>query len=679
MSKGSAIIAILIAFVGGIAIGHLTGTSSSSGDETAAVQPDAAAPPGAAEAAGSDIERFKVPVTTDRPEKGAKDALVTIVEFSDFQCPFCGRVEPTVSRIMNDYKGKVRFIWRNNPLPFHEHAMPAAIAAMEAYAQGGDAKFWQYHDLLYSHQQAETRADLEKYAQQVGLDMNKFKAALDHNAHQDLIKADQQLAAKFGARGTPGFFVDGRLIMGAQPYDKFKTVIDDEIGRAQHMIGAGVAKANLYTEFTRNAKTEAAPPTPPSQQNNQPHQMPDPNAVYKVPVGHSPVRGPNDALVTIVEFSDFQCPFCGRAEPTLKQIRDTYGHDVRIVWKNNPLPFHQNAMPSAELSMEAFAEGSNAKFWQVHDLLYQNQQAETRPDLEKYAQQAHLNMTKVKAALDNDTHKADIQADQALARQLGASGTPYFFINGRQIRGAQPFEAFKTVIDQELAKAKALVAHGTPRAKVYEETVKNGATSPQMINAPGANNAPSHPAAPPADQHYNIPVPPHSPERGNPHAKVVIQEFSDFQCPFCGRVEPTVKQIMSTYGNRVRFIWRNYPLPFHQNAMPCAQAAMEVYRQGGNAKFWQFHDLLFSNQQAETRADLEKYAQQIGGINMTQFRAALDGSTHTAEIQADQHTISQAGAQIGTPSFFINGTLVQGAQPFEAFKAAIDKALAAAH
>ncbi len=106
-----------------------------------------------------------------------------------------------------------------------------------------------------------------------------------------------------------------------------------------------------------------------------------------------------------------------------------------------------------------------------------------------------------------------------------------------------------------------------------------------------------------------------------------------------------------------------------------AQAAREGFRQRGDEGFWAYPDLLFANQRALERANLEAYAQQVGGVNMAQFRAALDNETHKAAVEADMEAVRSAGARIGTPSFFINGRLLQGAQPFEAFKTAIDRAL----
>lgn len=169
----------------------------------------------------------------------------------------------------------------------------------------------------------------------------------------------------------------------------------------------------------------------------------------------------------------------------------------------------------------------------------------------------------------------------------------------------------------------------------------------------------------------------HAPARGASAPLVTIVTFSDFQCPFCGRVQPTLERLLRAHPDELQLVFRNNPLPFHQEAMPAAEAAMEVFAQGGSEKFWAYHDLLFANQRELNRENLERFAQQVGGINMTRFRAALDNNTHRASVQADMEAVTEAGARIGTPSFFINGRLVQGAQPFPAFQAAIDQALEA--
>ncbi|MEM8608120.1 MAG: thioredoxin domain-containing protein [Myxococcota bacterium] len=608
-----------------------------------------------------DVERYKVPVG-GQPSKGPDDALVTIVEFSEFQCPFCARVLPTVKQIQDTYGDDVRIVWRNLPLGFHQNADPAAQLAMEAYAQGGNDKFWEVHDLLFENQKALSRADLENYAQQAGLDMDKVKKALDEKAHAEAIKEDSTLAATMGARGTPNFFVNGRNVRGAVPFASFQKVIDEELATAKALQEQGVTNAQMYATLTKNGLEKAAPPKP----QQRPGQ-PDPSAVYKVPLqGDEPQKGPDDALITIVEFSDFECPFCGRVEPTLTALQEKYGDDLRVVWMNNPLGFHKNAKPAATAALEAYDQKGDEGFWAMHEKMFQNQRALTSDNLEKFAKEIGLDMKKFKAALEGDKYKDTINKQQVLSNKLGARGTPAFFINGRNLRGAQPQASFEIVIEEELKKAKALVDGGTPRSKVYETSIAKGLEAPKA--APAA-------AKPDANKVYNIPKPKNAPTKGASKAKVIIQEYSDFQCPFCGRVNPTMAQVMDEYGDEVQVIWRNYPLPFHKDAHLAAQASLEVYEQKGNKGFWEYHDILFENQKALTRPNLEKYAAQIGGINMKKFKQALDSEKHKASVDADIASISKAGARIGTPSFFINGKLVQGAQPYAAFKAAIDEQL----
>jgi protein-disulfide isomerase len=192
-----------------------------------------------------------------------------------------------------------------------------------------------------------------------------------------------------------------------------------------------------------------------------------------VPVGTSPTEGPADALVTIVVFADYQCPFCSRVEPTLDRIRENYGDDVRIVYKNNPLPFHQDAMPAAELAFEARAQRGDDGFFEAHELLYENQHNLSRPDLERLARQLRLDGSRTRRALDNHTHRDAIQSDMDLAARVGATGTPNFFINGMQVRGAQPYEEFARVIDQQRIAATLLVASGVPRSQVYDSVMRD--------------------------------------------------------------------------------------------------------------------------------------------------------------------------------------------------------------
>jgi len=160
------------------------------------------------------------------PSKGPANAPIELIEFSDFQCPFCYRAHPTVDQILKTYGDRVRFVYRHYPLPNHPNARPAAEAAACAAEQG---KFWPYHDKLFASQSRLSDADLKQDAAELGLDTAKFNACVDTHKFSALVESDQRAGEEAGVNGTPAFFVNGRLISGAQPFDVFKKVIDDEL------------------------------------------------------------------------------------------------------------------------------------------------------------------------------------------------------------------------------------------------------------------------------------------------------------------------------------------------------------------------------------------------------------------------------------------------------------------
>jgi protein-disulfide isomerase len=391
----------------------------------------AAAPPPAAS--------HKVPLNATMPRTGPKAAKVTIAEFSDFQCPFCKRVEPTVKEILQKYPNDVAIVFINQPLPFHEHAMEAAQAFQAAHRQG---KAWPMHDKMYDNNTALERANLEKYAQDIGLNMSKFKKDMDDPKIKEEIAEQQKLANSVGASGTPTFFINGRQIVGAQPFGEFQKIIDEEIKKADELVKKGTPLKDVYQKLMEQAA--ATPPPAPA-----PSAPEAPPAKVDIKIGDAPVKGPASAKVTVVEFSDFQCPFCGRVNPTLKEIEDQYKGKIKIAFRNLPLPFHDKAHLAAEAALAANEQG---KFWAMHDKLFANQQALDRPSLEKYAQEIGLNMNKFTAALDSGKFKDKVDSDAKEGAAVGATGTPTFFINGTRLVGAQPADKFKEVIDAELKK-----------------------------------------------------------------------------------------------------------------------------------------------------------------------------------------------------------------------------------
>lgn len=170
----------------------------------------------------------RVTVEAKGPSKGGAGAKVTIVEFSDFQCPFCSRAEPAVDEVMKTYGDKVKVVFRHFPLDFHDKAFKAAEASACAEEQG---KFWEFHKTLFANQGALDVGDLKTHAKTLGLDTAKFDACLDGSKMKAKVDDDMNAGRKAGVNGTPAFFINGILLSGAMPFDEFKKVIDAELAR----------------------------------------------------------------------------------------------------------------------------------------------------------------------------------------------------------------------------------------------------------------------------------------------------------------------------------------------------------------------------------------------------------------------------------------------------------------
>jgi protein-disulfide isomerase len=354
---------------------------------------------------------------------------IQIIEYSDFQCPFCSRALPTIAQIKSNYGSQVEIIYKHFPLEsIHPDALNAAIASECVRAQGGDVAFWKYHDTLFANQGALGVASLKSYAQaQGGIDTAKFNTCLDGKQTESKIRADMQEAQERGVTGTPSFWVKDEIIIGAQPYDVFKTKIDQKL----------------------SGKAAVPAPTAPAAPS-----APTPPAVVDMDLGKN-VKGSADATVEIVEFTDYQCPFCKRFfDETEHQIIKEYVETgkARLAVRHFPLSFHQNAQKAAEAAECAAKQG---KFWEMHEMLFEKSQPDGTglnvADLKSYAAKLGLDTAVFNTCLDNGETAQIVQGDFAAGQAAGTSGTPSFYINGKQIVGAQPFASFKAAIDAELS------------------------------------------------------------------------------------------------------------------------------------------------------------------------------------------------------------------------------------
>lgn len=408
------------------------------------IQPDA----GAQERVFRSDETYYVPAGKSAI-RGPSDALVTIVEFSDFRCGACRTAQRTMQQIVSLYAGEVRFAYKN----FVIFGDQSVLASMAAAAAGEQGQFWAMHDRIFTGGTDIDRDLLDGYARDLGLDMGRFRAAMDAKPFpwvNDLIE-EMKLGETLGVQGTPMFFVNGKPINGAADAGAFIRVIDDEVKRATRELEAGVTQADLYERLIAGGRREAG-------------------TTHPVGIGENGLtRGPADALVTLVVFEDFQCSFCAGSAGVLDQLTQEMGDDLRIVFRHMPLAgIHPDAPLAHEAAQEAAAQG---KFWAMHDELFAHQDALDREHLEVYAKRIGLDMKRFRRALDREIHAAAIAADYEAAADLGVRGTPTAFINGVKVSGAQPIEVYRAMVDAKKLEAEALVRAGTPRADVYKTLV----------------------------------------------------------------------------------------------------------------------------------------------------------------------------------------------------------------
>lgn len=607
-----------------------------------AAAPTPAPEPGQALAGGTVMDRTM-------PSKGPADAPVVMVEISDFECPFCARVGPTVEALLAAYPKDLRVVWSNNPLPFHAQAMPAAMAAMAAHRQG---RFWQMHDKLFAGQADLSEAKLRSWAQEIGLDMAQFDAdRQDENLRQQITR-EQRAAKAVGAEGTPGFLINGRLVEGAVPIEQFKEAIEAALAVTRSPAVAAKQGFERLEAAVTGLEPERGPKfmeyfvlgaeAPGVEQQAAAEPAPQGGGGLELPPGNEEVwrmtvskddqvRGDNNkALVTIVAVSDFQCPFCATVSKTVEELQASHGEEIRVVFKHFPLSdIHPAALGAHAAAIAAAEQG---KFWEFHDQLFAHQDQLTEDNYVAWAREMGLDVAKFDKTRQSKATRERIEADIAQGRSLRVDGTPHTFINGRKLAGALPVELMTRVIDEELAKARQAGRQG---AASYDELVANGRVFQSLD--PKVNT-------------FDLSKLPALGKATAPHTLVV---FSDFQCPYCKRIAGELKALQKSKRDQLKVVFAHYPLPFHDQARPAHILAQEAFAQGGEKMFWKVHDALFEIQEQLTQENIEKVG-TAAGLDMGRYAAAKADQRHDALIEAVMKAGQDAGVE-GTPNLFIDG------------------------
>jgi len=348
---------------------------------------------------------------------GSDKAPITILVFSDFESFPCARSASVIDGLLQQTRD-IRVIFKHAPAASNPNALLAHEAALAGGAQG---KFWEMHDTLFENQTHLTRADLLGCAKSLGLDLAAFEHALDNHTYRPIVERDLAEAAGLGIVTTPTFFVNGRRLVGPQGYASLGAVIESLL-------------AGIPLDKRVQAEIVAAGPA------------------QQIDLSHAPTRGPATAPVSLVEFSDFECPFCAVTAPVVRQLLLAYPSQVRFAFKHYPLPMHKESPLAHEAAAAAADQG---KFWEMHDLLFQTQSQLTRDDLIAKAAQLHLDVPRFTRDLDTHRFKPQIDADRQEGNRLGVDGTPFFFINGHAISGGASLSDFKHLIDAALKESTA--------------------------------------------------------------------------------------------------------------------------------------------------------------------------------------------------------------------------------
>lgn len=366
---------------------------------------------------------------------------------------------------------------------------------------------------------------------------------------------------------------------------------------------------------------------------------------YRVEVGDSPSRGPKDAKVTIIEFSDYQCPFSKKVQPTIEEVLEKYPQKVKHVYKQHPLSFHKDAPLASEASLAARAQGM---FWEMHDIIFENQKRLKEENLLEYATELGLDREQFEADLRDHKFKEQVDREIQQAVTVGATGTPAFFVNGRFLSGAKPLGSFVKVIDEEL-NGKEIPSRWGKNVREERKKKKKKRKKEEDPN-----------------KIYSVPVG-DSPYKGAKDAPITVVVFQDFQCPFSKRSQNTIKQLSETYQDKIKLVFKNFPLKFHKEAELAAEAALAAGEQG---KFWEMHDKMFASQKQLKIDNLKIYAQGLN-LDMKKFNEDLESHRYKKAVDEDKRLAAKVGVR-GTPTFFINGKKLVGAKPLAEFQKVID-------
>ncbi|MBM4342347.1 MAG: thioredoxin domain-containing protein [Deltaproteobacteria bacterium] len=396
------------------------------------------------------------------------------------------------------------------------------------------------------------------------------------------------------------------------------------------------------------APSPSPSPAPSSAPSPSPSPAPsapaDPNQIWRAVIHDDDAKkGPDSVNVKVVIFGAFGNQETVDFAPALDSIVKEFGDKVQIRWKHKVVPMpHPDSIYASEVAAAANAQG---KFWPLFDKLIKN--ASISPSsIESAAKESGVQWDKVKKEVESGKWRMQVLRDSLLASEIAANTYPNIMVNGVRLAAPKTYDRLKPIIEEQLKKSEEQAKSMGKRwgtsfegVELYQEIVKSGKNFEQMAGPKQTFDTAG------------------SPILGKPTAKIQVAVFEDFQCPFCAKVGPSLKEFQKKFPNDVAIVYKHMPLDIHDKAQAAAEASMAALEQGQD-KFWAYHDVLFNNQNALDQDNLVKYAEQAG-LDMARFKKALESGSGKSVIGRDVGEGQRAGVS-GTPSVYVNGMKYQG-------------------
>jgi protein-disulfide isomerase len=384
-----------------------------------------------------------VPVVGGHPLWGGRDAFVTVTVFADLESPHSIALLRELLPLKAQQGDELRVAFRHLPASDHGEGRLAARALAEIHATRGEQAFWHALAAIVRRGDALAPGVLAEVLADAGLPGFPLSSPNPHA--EGALADDGELATLLFVRDTPTVFVNGQRMTGFITRALLAEAIEHERRTAYLTLANGTAPPNVYTERTRKNFLNVGV---------------DPPARECVTTEDSPAFGPANAVVTVVEFSDLECELCRQGDAALGAVLKAHAADVRVVWKNFPLPQHHRARLAAGVALAARRLGGDTAFWAVTHTLLEPRVKLDDDELTRAASRTGLDATTLVSVARGGAYDAEIDRDVKLGESLAVSGAPTYFVNGQRIAGALPEPELRALFERELSLGRRVRAQG---------------------------------------------------------------------------------------------------------------------------------------------------------------------------------------------------------------------------